>query len=125
MHFLFLLLVLLAALSFVLWLGGRLSTEVVSRQPIGQFLRMSGPGGLAGDVVIETEQGSFLLRGTPAIEKGTPLILEERATGAHFICDQARSLCLRTSTKKFKVSDVPQEPNASASIPSPAQGRTP
>lgn len=121
LHRLFLLLVLLAALGFVVWIDGRLSSEVVSRQPIGEFLRMSGPGGLAGDVVIETEQGSYLLHGSPAIAKGTPLILEVRATGAHFICDESRSMCLKTSSKKFKGDALQPTPIA----PTPDQGQTP
>lgn len=115
LHSLFLLLVILAGLGFWVWLEIRLASEVVSRQPIGRFLRMSGPGGLAGDVVIETEKGLYLLHGTPAIAKGTLLILEVRATGAHFICDEARSLCLRTSSKKFKANDV--HPASSAPTP--------
>ena len=125
LHGLFLLLVILAFFGFLVWMDIRSESEVVSRQPIGRFLRMSGPGGLAGDVVIETELGSYLLYGSPAIAKGTPLILEVRATGAHFICDQARSLCVATSSKKFKASDVQPASNAPSSTPSPAQGQTP
>jgi hypothetical protein len=121
LHRLFLLLVLLGAVGFVVWIDGRFSSEVVSSQSIGKFLRMSGPGGLSGDVVIETEQGSYLLHGTPAIAKGTLLILEVRATGAHYICDAARSLCIQTSSKKFTANDVQKAPSA----PSSTQGQTP
>lgn len=116
LHRLFLLLVILAGLGFWVWLEIRLASEVVSRQPIGRFLRMSGPGGLAGDVVIETEQGLYLLHGAPAITKGTLLISEVRATGAHFICDEARSLCLRTSSKKFTAGNALPIPNAPAAV---------
>ena len=116
LHRLFFLLVILAGLGFWVWLEIRLASEVVSRQSIGRFLRMSGPGGLAGDVVIETEQGLYLLHGAPAITKGTPLILEVRATGAHFICDEARSLCLRTSSKKFKAGIALPIPNAPGAV---------
>ena len=116
LHRLFLLLVILAGLGFCVWLEIRLASEVVSRQSIGRFERMSGPGGLAGDVVIETEQGLYLLHGAPAITKGTLLILEVRATGAHFICDEARSLCLRTSSKKFTAGNALPIPNAPAAV---------
>jgi hypothetical protein len=57
LHGLFLLLVMLAVLGIFVWFDIRLHKDVVSRQPIGQFQRMSGPGGLLGDVVIETEKG--------------------------------------------------------------------
>jgi len=116
LHRLFLLLVILAGLGFWVWLEIRLASEVVSRQSIGRFERMSGPGGLAGDVVIETEQGLYLLHGAPAITKGTLLILEVRATGAHFIRDEARSLCLRTSSKKFTAGNALPIPNAPAAV---------
>lgn len=123
LHRLFLLLVLLAVFGFVVWIGGRFSSEVVSSQSIGKFLRMSGPGGLSGDVVIETEQGSYVLRGTPAVAKGTRLIMEVRASGAHYICDESRSLCIQTSSKKFKANGAQQAPNAAN--PSPPQGQKP
>ena len=125
LHGLFLLLVILAFFGFLVWMNIRLELEVESRQSIGRFVRMTGPGGLAGDVVIETELGSYLLHGAPAIAKGTPLILEVRASGAYFICDQARSLCVATSPKKFKASDAQPASSAPSSTPSPAQGPTP
>ena len=116
LHRMFLLFVLLAGLGFAVWLQIRSTSEVISSQSIGRFERMSGPGGLAGDVVIETEQGLYLLHGAPAITKGTLLILEVRATGAHFICDEARSLCLRTSSKKFTAGNALPIPNAPAAV---------
>lgn len=125
LHQMFLLFVLLAALGFVVWLQIRSTSEVISSQSIGRFEDMSGPGGLAGDVVIQTEKGSYLLHGSPAIAKGTLLILEERASGAHLICDQARNLCLRTSTKKFKANNVQPVPNGLTPYPNPAKGQTP
>ena len=125
LHGLFLLLVILAFFGFLVWMNIRSESEVVSRQSIGRFVRMSGPGGLAGDVVIETEQGSYVLRGTPAVVKGTRLLLEVRASGVHYICDESRSLCVATSSKKFKASDVQPASSAPSSTPSPAQGQTP
>jgi hypothetical protein len=123
LHRLFLLFVMLAVFGFMVWIDGRFSSEVVSSQSIGKFLRMSGPGGLSGDVVIETEQGSYVLRGTPAVPKGTRLIMEVRASGAHYICDESRSLCIQTSSKKFKANDAQQAPNGAN--PSPPQGQKP
>jgi len=132
-HGLFLASVILALFGFLIFLDIRFTEEVESRQPIGRLLHMSGPGGVAGDVVIETEQGWYLLHGAPAVSKGTLLILEVRASGTHFICDEARSLCLRSSSKKFFPKDVRPEPSASIPIPipspttttsSPAEGQT-
>jgi hypothetical protein len=119
LHGLFLLLVMLAVLGIFVWFDIRLHKDVVSRQPIGQFQRMSGPGGLLGDVVIETETGSYLLRGTPAISKGTPLVLEVRASGYRCISDVPRTLCIETTHKEFK-SPVPTQ-----SVSNTSAGKTP
>lgn len=123
LHGLFLLLVILAGSGFLVWLEARLMAEVVSRQSIGRFVRMSGAGGLVSAVVIETERGSYVLYGTPAIVKGTLLFLEVRATGTHYICDESRSLCLETSPKNFKANDVQLSPIPPT--PTSAQGPTP
>ena len=120
LHGLFLLLVVMAGLGFLVWLETRLMSEVVSRQSIGRFVRMSGASALVSAVVIETERGSCVLYGIPAIVKGTLLFLEVRATDTHYICDESRSLCFETSSKKFKANDVQSTPNA----PSPVQGQT-
>ena len=105
LHGLFLLMVALAVLGILVWLDIDMHTQVVSRQPIGHFQRMSGPGGLLGSVVIETETGSYPLWGTPVIAKGTPLVLEVRASGYHYICDESRGLCVQTTAKEFKASN--------------------
>ena len=123
LHGLFLLLVVLAFFGFLVWMDIRFESEVVSRQSIGRFVRMSGAGGLFSDVVIETETGFYVLHGTPAIAKGTGLLLEVRESGAHYICDESRNLCLRTSSKKFKANEVEHAPNAAT--PSPPQGQRP
>lgn len=112
LHLVFLLLLALAVLGSLVWLDHRLHTEVVLRQPIGQFQRMSGPGGLQGNVVIETDTGSYPLRGTPAIAKGTLLVMEARASGYRYICDAPRSLCIETTGKEFKSSVPTQAPSS-------------
>ena len=63
--------------------------EVVSTRPIGNFVRMSGPGGFQGRVVIETDVGSYPMRFAAAAAKGTPLVLELRASGKRYICSAA------------------------------------
>ena len=120
LHGLFLLLLILAFFGFLVWMDIRFESEVVSRQSIGRFVRMSGAGGLFSDVVIETETGFYVLHGTPAIAKGAGLLLEVRESGAHYICDESRNLCLRTSSKIFKANDVEHAPNAANPNPSPS-----
>ena len=77
--------------------------EVVSTRSIGNFVSMSGPGGLRGAVVIETDLGSFPLHSAAAIAKGTPLILELRDSGQRFICDARKTLCLKTDGPDFSL----------------------
>ena len=108
LHGLFLLFVALAVLCILVWLDLNMYSEVVSRRPIGHFQRMSAPGGLMGHVVIETDTGSYPLRGTPVIARGTLLVLELRASGYRYICDEPRSLCMRTTAKEFKASNPSQ-----------------
>ena len=82
--------------------------EVVSTRSIGNFISMSGPGGLRGAVVIETDLGSFPLHSAAAIAKGTPLMLELRDSGQSFICDIRKTLCLKTDGPDFSVLSLPQ-----------------
>ena len=82
--------------------------EVVSTRSIGNFISMSGPGGLRGAVVIETDVGSFPLHSAAAISKGTPLMLELRDSGQRFICDIRKTLCLKTDGPDFSVLSLPQ-----------------
>ena len=90
------------------WLFGSVhqswtTDEVVSTRSIGNFVSMSGPGGLQKAVVIETSLGSFPLQSAAAIAKGTPLILELRQSGQRYICDVQRSQCIRTDGPDFNV----------------------
>ena len=75
--------------------------EVVSTRSIGNFVSMSGPGGMRGAVVIETDLGSFPLHSAAALAKGTPLMLELRDSGRRFICDARKTLCLKTDGPDF------------------------
>ena len=88
--------------SFVIWLIDSRDSQVVSSKQIGSFVRMSGPGGFQGGVVIETELGSYPLITTAVISKGTPLVLEERASGDRLICDVPHSRCIKTTYREFK-----------------------
>ena len=104
-QYLFVLVSMTTLVTFVVWIVDSQETEVVSSQPIGHFMSMSGPGGLSNGVVIETEVGSYpLLRDAPVISKGTALVLEVRASGNRYICDTPRSLCVLTADKEFKPS---------------------
>ena len=104
MVFFALLLVLPALWSSRLIYAGWTTDEVVSTRPIGNFVSMSGPGGLRERVVIETDLGSFPLHSAAAIAKGTPLILELRDSGQRFICDTRKTYCLKTDGPDFSLS---------------------
>lgn len=121
LHGLFLFMAVLAVLVILVWLGLDMYSEVVSRRTIGHFQRMSGSGGLLNHVVIETETGFYPLWGTPVIAKGTPLVLEVRASGYHYICDESRGLCVQTTAKEFKQPEPIPSPSPAAS----SQGMTP
>jgi hypothetical protein len=91
-----------AVATFLLAVGGFIwehyqTGQVTASRPIGHLIGMSGPGALAWPVVIETEQGFFPLREAVAIDKGTPLQLEDRASGKRFVCDVQRVVCVQTS----------------------------
>jgi hypothetical protein len=77
--------------------------EVVSAQPIGNFIGMSGPGGIGGKVVIETDQGFFPLHEAVTLAKGTPLILQVRGSGRRYVCDLPRKLCVETASEGFTI----------------------
>lgn len=99
---LFILVSVVTLFSFVVWLIDSRKSQLVSSQPIGRFIGMSGPGGFQGGVVIETDLGSYPLIRTAAISKGTPLVLEQRASDDRFICDIPHNLCIKTSGYEFK-----------------------
>lgn len=71
---------------------------------------MSGPGGLQGRVVIETDTGSYPLLSAPVISKGTSLVFELRGTGQRLVCDLPHTLCIKTISDEFKQSAQPLNP---------------
>lgn len=132
LHYLAVLLLTLSVLAVLIWFDIYLRKDVATRVPIGHFLSMSGPGGLLDRVVIETDQGVYPLWGpTPSIAKGTPLVLESRASGYRFICDEPRSLCIQTTDKAFALSEpsarrsTPSVPSTTSESSSTSQGATP
>lgn len=99
---LFILVSVVSLFTFVYWVMNSRESQVVSSQAIGQFMRMSGPGGLQNQVVIETDQGSYPIIDAPAISKGTHLVLEQRVSGQRYVCDMPHSLCIKTTANEFK-----------------------
>jgi len=89
-------------LLYIAWIND----EVVSTRSIGNFVSMSGPGGFQDRVVITTDMGSFPMRFAAAIVKGTPLILEVRASGQRYIC--------KTPTTPTTPPTTPPKPNTPA-----------
>lgn len=101
----------LPLILFIFWVGSNWwQSEVVSSRPIGNFIRMSGPGGLRSRVVIETDTGSYPLLQAPVISKGTPLLLELRGSGQRFVCDLPRTLCIKSALDEFTQSTQPLNP---------------
>jgi hypothetical protein len=82
--------------AYFIWLHWQ-TGQVEASRPIGRLLGMSGQGGWSWPLVIETEEGFFPLGEAVAIPKGTPLVLEDRASGKRFICDLTRTVCVQTS----------------------------
>jgi hypothetical protein len=118
----FALLMGLPLILFLFWVGGSWwQSEVVSSRPIGHFIRMSGPGGLQGRVVIETDTGSYPLQQAPVIGKGTPLVLELRGNGQRFVCDLPRALCIKTTPDEFTRAGLPLHPSDPAGPSHPAK----
>ncbi len=107
----FALLMALPLILFLFWVGRSWwQSEVVSSRPIGQFIRMSGPGGLRSRVVIETDTGSYPLLQAPVISKGTPLVLELRGSGQRFVCDLPHTLCIQSAPDEFMQPAQPLTP---------------
>ena len=93
-------------IAFTLWqLGPGHRGLLASSRPIGAFIQMSGPGGLQDRVVIETSTGSYPLRHTAVIDKGTPLVLDLHGSGARYVCDVPRTLCIETTEAEFSLAD--------------------
>jgi hypothetical protein len=118
LRWIFLLLMLFAVTWFLVWFTESRAAAVVSSRSIGQFIRMSGPGGLQDRVVIETDAGSYPLLQAPAVTKGTPLVLELRGNGNRFVCDVPHNLCVRTTAYEFTPSA-----SSSSSLPRSASSQ--
>lgn len=117
-QYLFMLVSVVSFFTFVYWVIDSRESQVVSSQPIGQFLRMSGPGGLQNQVVIETDQGSYPIIHAPTISKGTLLVLEERKSGQRYVCDISRDLCIKSTSTEFKRSGpAPTSPSSALLVP--------
>ena len=91
--------------------------EVVSTRSIGNFIRMSGPGGLQDRVVIETDIGSFPMREVAAITKGTPLVMEVRASGKRYICSAAKKQTAQPTPTIPTNPSTPTNPTTATSTP--------
>ena len=108
----FALLMGLPLILFLFWVGRSWwQSQVVASRPIGQFIRMSGPGGWQSRVVIETDTGSYPLLWAPVISKGTSLVLELRGTGERFVCDLPHTLCIKTTPDEFTQPVHPIQPS--------------
>ena len=104
LRFLFLMLFGVPVIAFIFWQwGSGRQGLLASTRPIGTFIGMSGPGGLQDRVVIETSSGSYPLRKAAVISKGTPLVLDRHDSGARYVCDIPRTLCIQTAEAEFSL----------------------
>jgi hypothetical protein len=92
--------------AYFIWLHWQ-TGQVEASRPIGRLVGMSGQGGWSWPLVIETEEGFFPLGEAVAIPKGTPLVLEDRASGKRFICDLRRTVCVQTSFESMSAAPAP------------------
>ena len=106
LKFVFLVLFGVPVIAFIFWQWGSWRQGVLaSTRPIGTFISMSGPGGIQDRVVIETSTGSYPLRHAAVISKGTPLVLDLHGSGARYVCDVPRTLCIQTTEAEFSLAD--------------------
>lgn len=73
-----------------------LGTQVESSTPIGKVVNVTGGGGWAVKLVVQTDTGFYPLKGSVAIERGTPLHLERRRNGDTFVCAEDHG-CVETA----------------------------
>lgn len=71
--------------------------QVISAQQIGTVQSVQANGGFNASMLIEVNDVYYPLIDTMAIKRGSPMILEKRANGAWFLCDEQHGACSRTS----------------------------
>lgn len=71
--------------------------QVVQTQALGPAVKVTGAGGLARGMLVETPRGFFPVMGTAAFERGTELVLEVRGNGDRYLCDVPRTGCVKTA----------------------------
>lgn len=73
-----------------------LGAQVEATVPIGKVVHVTGGGGMAVKLVVQTETGFYPLRNSVVIERGTSLFLEKRKNGDVYVCGPHRG-CVPTS----------------------------
>lgn len=75
--------------------------QVVQTQALGPVVKVTGAGGLARGLLVETARGYFPVLGAAAFERGTELVLEVRGNGDRYVCDVPRTGCVKSSRAAF------------------------
>lgn len=73
-----------------------LGAQVEASVSIGKVVNVTGGGGLAVKLLVQTESGFYPLKTSVVIESGTPLILEKRLNGDVYVCGPNRG-CVQTA----------------------------
>ncbi len=71
--------------------------QVVQTQALGPVVKVTGAGGLARGLLVETPRGFFPVLGAAAFERGTELVLEVRGNGDRYVCDVPRRGCVKSA----------------------------
>lgn len=86
-----------------------LEASVVQQISAGSIRSVSIGGGLRTRMVVETEMGFFPVFGAIRIERGAPVVLQERRLGDWFICDEKLTSCVLTSKHSWSQAAPPHE----------------
>jgi len=78
-----------------------LGTLVEASAHIGKVVNVTGGGGLAVKLLVQTESGFYPLKRSVVIEPGTPLILERRQNGDVYVCGPNHD-CVETAQSSWK-----------------------
>lgn len=83
-----------------------LGSQVEASANIGRVVNVTGGGGLAVKLLVQTESGFYPLKASVVIENGTPLILEKRVNGDVYVCAPNRG-CVQTAHSAWAPSRIP------------------
>ena len=93
----------LLVLATLVWLAWEYWQEsrVVSTQPLGPVLSVTGAGGWRMGMVVQTPAGYYPLHAAPTLRTGTQLILQVRGNGQRYVCLASGNPCAKTAREDW------------------------